>query len=210
MGERMMIARTLVTAVATTLMLSFSGIGRSQLANDNPVFKPGDSWEFLRTDAKDGKSSNWMRTVVAVESPERIAVKWETGAIEYYDSALNWLPRGSDARVLVRYPIRVDDEWTFSLKSPNPNYMETGNAKVTRSETIEVPAGTFECYRIDFESTWGSIHWSQHRIYSRWYCPKIKWIAKEVVMTKTRDDYNPAGNGVTTVTSVLVKYTPGL
>ena len=82
MGERM-IAHALVTAVVMIMVLSFQGTGWSQAVNDKPVFQPGDSWEFLRTDAKDGKSSNWVRTVVAIESPERIAVKWETGAIEY-------------------------------------------------------------------------------------------------------------------------------
>jgi hypothetical protein len=102
--------------------------------------------------------------------------------------------------------MRVGDEWTFSIRFDNPNFEELGRAKVAAYESLSVPAGTFQCYRVEAESTYGSKYYSEYRVWSRWYCPEIKWLAKEVIMTRTRSVANPASNGEQTFTSVLIKF----
>lgn len=198
-----------VRATALLVVLANSAVVLAQPSADKPVIRTGDSWEFSRTDSKSGMTSTWTRTVVAVESADLIAVRWETGAVEQYDGALNWIPKGMDARVLVRYPIKVGDTWTFNLKTPNPNVSEMGSGTVKAVDTIEVPAGTLECYRIEYESTSGSRNSIQHRTYTRWYCPAVKWFGKEVVTTRTQDNFNPANTGETTTTMLLKRFSPG-
>jgi hypothetical protein len=206
-----MFERTLAISLVMILMLGVTKDGSAQPIADKPDFRPGDSWEFLAKEAKRGKSTVWTRAIEAIESPERIAVKQHPGTTAYYDSALNPLLWGrSDwARLLVRYPLHVGDEWTFSINFTNPYYGEIGRGKVIAYESLQVPAGTFQCYRVEAESTYGSKYYTEYRVWIRWYCPEIKWLAKDILMTRTHNVANPAGNDETTVTSVLVKFKPG-
>jgi hypothetical protein len=77
-------------------------------------------------------------------------------------------------------------------------------------ETITVPAGTFSCYRVEASRTYVNRTYTSnmHRS-TRWYCPEVKWIAKEIVETTTRSTSNPASNGTTTDASELVRFTAG-
>ena len=85
---------------------------------------------------------------------------------------------------------------------------EKGDAKVVAVESITVPAGTFECFRIDVKAEFGARSYQQRNTWSRWYCPKIKWIAKERHETYIYD-VTKGGGSPTVETSELVKFTPG-
>jgi hypothetical protein len=41
----------------------------------------------------------------------------------------------------------------FSIKTANPNIDEVGGGKVAACESLAVPAGTFQCYRVAMDST---------------------------------------------------------
>ena len=204
-----MMNRTLAVAWTAILLSGAPNDGRAQPIADKPEYRPGDSWFFHRTDTKDGKFDKWRLRVEAIESPDRIATRLNKREV-FCDSALNPLRGGRDdaARLLVRYPLRVGDEWTFSITFEHPGVVELGRAKVAAYESLTVPAGTFQCYRVEAESSYGSRYYTKYELWTRWYCPEIKWFAKQVLTTRTHSIVNPASNGESTATSVLTTFLP--
>src|SRR5208283_6155243 len=100
------------------------------------------------------KTSEWSREIAEVGPGTRLLVRLEDGTTNEFDDAMNFAPTGAeDARLLVKYPLKVGTSWTFTFK-PNANLIrENGEAKVVSYESITVPAGTFDCYRVDAQST---------------------------------------------------------
>lgn len=78
-----MLKKTFAVSLAVTL-LAVAKDGSTQPITDKPDLRPGDAWQFLRTNTKDGKTDRWKRTIEAIESPDRIAVR-AGGATAYYD-----------------------------------------------------------------------------------------------------------------------------
>jgi hypothetical protein len=44
---------------------------------------------------------------------------------------------------------------------------------------------------------------------TRWYCPEIKWIAKELFYSQNLSTTNPAESVIRDASTELVKFTPG-
>lgn len=116
---------------------------------------------------------------------------------------------GREPRVLARFPMHVGDSWTIGMPGSSPSVGEDGSAAVKAIDKIELPVRSLECYRIGYETTSGARNFEQRRTYTRWYCPAVKWFAKEVVILRTSDNFNPANNGEITTMLVLTKFTPG-
>ena len=173
------------SAVSILLMLGLlfaEALAQSPTA-DRPDYKVDDKWTYTKKIAD--KTIEWSREIAEVGPGNRLLVRAEDGKTSEYDGAMNWAPTGSDnARILVKYPLKVGDSWTYTHK-PNTtgNVRENGEAKVVAHESITVPAGTFDCYRVDAQSTAAVRAYNAHRKWSRWYCPEIKWIAKEQLET---------------------------
>lgn len=112
-------------------------------------------------------------------------VSYGSGAVHYYDLLMNYSSdRPADTVTnYVKYPLRVGDEWSTGRRYvyQRPQAEQMGTAKAVALETVTVPAGTFECIRVDSESSYAAIKQTTYSKVSRWYCPQIKWIAKEVV-----------------------------
>ena len=195
---------------ASILFLGVSGICRAQPVAEVPEFKVGDSWELSQTTTPGDKRTTLTRKITEVGPGDQIQVEWENGSAQRYDSAMNYIPEGKVEykRVLVRYPLKVGAEWSYTRKFTNPMLEEKGEAKVVAFETITVPAGTFECYRVDVRAEFAARNYQQKNTWSRWYCPKIKWVAKERHETYI---FNPGAGGASTTvdTTELVKFTPG-
>jgi hypothetical protein len=182
---------------------------------DAPKIVVGDRWEFKSNTAPGDKTGKWSREVVEVAPDGALRVRVGKGRIDDYDAAMNDLEGGKSgrARILVQYPIKVGDEWKLwqiDRKFENPNLGESGTVAVVAVETIAVPAGTFQCFRIEAKSVYMNRHnYTRTRHWKRWYCPDVKWIAKEWLETTVRSTTNPASSGTTTVESELVAFTPG-
>jgi len=65
------------------------------------------------------------------------------------------------------------------------NFDQRGHYKVIALEAITVPAGTFQCFRIEGENFWLSgyayssdYHYVERWRITNWYCPNVKYIAK--------------------------------
>ena len=195
------------------LSLGAPAICTGQPVAEAPVFKVGDYWELrqtvTQTNTPDDRETQWSRKIAEI-GPDRIQVTWGDGKVWPYDAAMNFIPEGKPeyTRILVRYPLKAGSEWTYTRKFPNPMLEEKGDAKVVAVESITVPAGTFECFRVDVKAEFGARSYQQRNTWSRWYCPKIKWIAKERHETYIYD-VTKGGGSTTVETSELVKFTPG-
>ena len=193
------------------VLLSAFGLSiaaHAQSAAEKPKFNVGDKWEFKQSTA-DGKTNNWSREIVEIPSGEQVRVRMGSGKVEDYDGAMNFMPEGNAerVRVLAKYPLKVGDAWTFSRKFANPGTSEDGKAKVVALESLTVPAGTFQCYRVEAETSLNNKAYKETRVWVRWYCPDVKWIAKETLETRTTT--RDSGSNATSETSELVKFTPG-
>jgi hypothetical protein len=200
-----------VHAILLSLLLLLGPDSAAQPVAEGPELRTGDSWKFRRHGPKDGEFAIFSGAVEAIHSPDRIAIKWEHGKTYYYDAALNiYLWERSDwPRVLAKYPLRVGAGWTSSLTFTNPNWGETGQGKVVAYEMLDVPAGKYQCYRVEAESTYGSKYYTEYRVWTRWYCPEVKWFAKQILMTRTTSVANPAADATSTETWELVEFIRG-
>jgi len=182
----------------------------AQPAADKPKIVVGDKWQFVST-TEPGKADTWSRTVLEVQGDDRLRVQLGAGTIADYDGGMDWMPDGNPdyRRQLVAYPLAIGKEWSVARRFPNPNTSETGKAKVVAQEQITVPAGTFQCWRIEADASLVNRTNSERRVWTRWYCPEVKWIAKEILDTTIFNRNNPSGNGRTLMTSELAHFTPG-
>lgn len=141
----------------------------------------------------------------------KIQVRNGDGKLFQYDRALNYIFAGDgdvdQVQAYVRYPLKVGDEWTYATKSGSLQGITSASVKVATYESITVPAGTFSCYRLDIVENYGNKGYGEFVLRTRWYCPEVKWIAKERVETSIT---HANGKFETTVTvSELVKFTAG-
>jgi hypothetical protein len=213
--------RSIVNLFVKSTLLAFVGASifaeaaLGQPVAEKPNWKVGDYWEFRQITKKPGvgdeETTTWSRKIEAFLPNDRVQMQFESGKLEQYDSALNFIfvREGVEdqARILAKYPLKVGTEWNFTRKSGAMQGPENGSAKIVAYESITVPAGTFSCYRIDIVADYNYKSYSEHRLWNRWYCPEVKWIAKERLETTIRHPINPGGT--TVATSELVKFTPG-
>jgi hypothetical protein len=87
------------------------------------------------------------------------------------------------------FPLRVGAEWKFA--SPPGAYYQRGTHRVAAYESIRVPAGTFECFRVEGESVFNQKNYSETRRMTRWYCPTVKYMAKVQVELDIWQGYGP-------------------
>jgi hypothetical protein len=204
------IARGTVFTVLTTL--AFPSISMDLIASA-PTFKTGDRWEF--EGIENGKPYVFSREVLDLLPDGRMrvrAIRNGKEAEEMYDGAMNALVGGRVDRVreLAKYPMAPNARWTFRMDYENPNVTSDGQGKVVGVERITVPAGTFECFKVEAAATFGvGRSYTAFERITRWHCPDIKWIAKESYSRTTQSSYNPAENSIRVVETDLVRFTPG-
>jgi len=195
---------------------------QAQPATGKPKIVVGDTWEFSRTVTPPGRTEPTTRKVTEVLGEDRLRTAGTMGTTAEFDSAMNWMRDGNpDQRhVLVAFPLAVGKEWTVARKFANPDLTETGKARVAAIEQVSVPAGKFQCYRIEAEALMvGKVRpqnpevkvtgdYTEARTWKRWYCPQVKWIAREVLETRYFHP-NAAASNTTLETLELVRFTPG-
>ena len=190
-------------SLALLYTLTFAATAAAQPVAEKPAIKVGDAWEFQESAAKN-KTNVATHLVTAILPGDGVRMQQNDLTYQEYDSALNWLPRGRKDYALAvnRYPMKVGDEWKVSRKFPNPSTSEDGKARVAAYETITVPAGKFQCYRIEVRTELVTRKHTEQRFLTRWQCPEVKWFAKEVLeirATGKKGDETPR----TTTTELL-------
>lgn len=116
-------------------------------------------------------------------------------ARENTSSVLKLKPKFDPPLQLIKLPLKVGDEWSSSAKARVGALSENVglDCKVLQKETITVPAGTFECFRIRVKKKRG------RKIEDRfaWYCPGVGFVkyAEEKFVKELRRYERPAPKG---------------
>jgi hypothetical protein len=179
---------------------------------EKPTPKVGDKWEFQQTvkAVPAGESSQpYSRQVVEVQ-PEGFKMVGGNNQSLQFDAALNFVdPKGAEySFTTFKFPMSVGSEWKYTARTGATGQLErNGTYKVAAFESVTVPAGTFECFRVDGEWQVNGRGYTGRGAEKIWYCPKINFIAKRSsdFSATTRD--SGASSEVRLVE--LTKFTPG-
>ena len=173
---------------------------------DKPALAAGDSWTYRQV--TEGKETSWTRRVVAVAADGSADMLLGDRPFRVDDSLNVIDPKSPESRRgQYRFPMRVGDEWSYTAPVPLMNLTvdQRHRYRVAAYETVSVPAGTFECFRVE-----GGSDLAYKQSYTRqvretyWYCPRVGSFAKmtrEVAVT-SRD--SPSSRESTEI--VLVRY----
>jgi hypothetical protein len=86
---------------------------------------------------------------------------------------------------------------------------EKASWEVKAYEQLTVPAGTFDCFRVD-GVLWGNqtrpplVPAREHYEVTYWYCPAVKWIARKTTHGSLDADYSPSQDDESVLTSYKV------
>lgn len=176
-------------AFAVALVATGLGSALAQSAADRaelPTLKVGDRWKYEQRDRRTGlKESEFDRRIVAVtaagiEGTENDGKLVLTPDLNVVESSIGILT--GDVRYLA-FPLEVGKKWDFKFGRANK---QTGasarwqvEAVVTAYEKVNVRAGEFDAFRIDYKGFWNSTSGRNGRsIETVWYAPATRSVVK--------------------------------
>ena len=184
---------------------------RAQPAADKPSVRVGDAWTYtLTTDSgKETKEATYVRRVAAVGADG--GIDFQVGErIAKTDPAGNFLDaKGAEYnRTTYKFPMQVGSEWSYVAKFGTQVMMEQrGTYKVVAYEPLTVPAGTYDCYKVEGKSEAAyKASYQQQLKETYWYCPKVNGIGRFLRETSTTSRDSPSSHEKSD--QVLVKYVP--
>ena len=183
----------------------------AQPTADKPELKVGDQWEFNRSIKivpGEEKSEPWSRRVLEIQPDGRTQVVLDKETVTL-DAMLNRIdPRGPEYSVTTyKFPMKVGNEWSYSARAGEGGMLERrGSYKVVAYEPVTVPAGTFDCFRVEGQWENSNKSYSGRASEKYWYCPAIKFIAKSAFQYDQTWGNRPSKSE--TRQSELTKFTP--
>lgn len=186
-----------------------ASVNRSKVV-EMPDIKVDDYWVYKRKDLNNGEEQGTFRLDAIIVTDTNVVLR-SGKREENATRELNMIDRKFDNKLIMKlepsqaflkFPLEVgkkwDGAWVTSSLSNGTETRVTGNGEVEAIETVTVPAGTFQAYRVKFQ---GSTHTRAITaggrggtlLVTRWYVPSVKRWIKEL-----REDYMPAigNNGV--------------
>lgn len=175
-----------------------------------PVFKVGDSWKIQTHDIGNKREPTWYtNTVASVDDKQYVfAGELKEGSKFWWvgDTKANKLlarfdydeaapdKRGKRTRdtsandPFVQFPLQVGRKYAIKEKWVNSSGDNGDNdlkAEVVAYETIKVPAGEFDVFKIEVEGWWNNRRWttSGKLTSTLWYSP----VAKRPVKSEFKD-----------------------
>jgi uncharacterized protein DUF3108 len=202
--------------VASLLVVAWiCPLALAQGTAEKPTPKVGDKWEFQQSvkAVPEGEPSQpWSRSVTEV-LPDRITMIGANNQPLQVDASLNPIdPKGAEYAVMTyKFPMSVGSEWKYTARAgPTGQLERSGSYKVAAFEAVTVPAGTFECFRVDGEWQINGRGYSGRGSEKYWYCPKVNYIAKrDSDFTATTRSYTNVGTTSEARVSELTRFTPG-
>lgn len=159
------------------------------LSAEPPVWERGYEWKF-RWESPRG-SGTFIRMITGAEIVGGVpyyVMRSGTRDILYSKSGLDWLmdrvdgaveTRSTPANCGLEWPLVVGKEWEEKYFWENLNERATENRirrhKVEALESVTVPAGTFQAFRVTSKDPTGRL------VQEYWYSPEVKWLVKERV-----------------------------
>ena len=199
----------LLPAALAIVSAALTSPGFAQTA-DKPTVNVGDAWSYAQTTetGKETKEVHWTRRVVAVGADGYEAQVGDR--VFRFDPSGNFVdPKGAEYhRTTYRFPMQVGAEWTYTAKFGTQVLMEQhGSYKVVAFESLTVPAGTFDCFKVEgkADAAYKASYQQQVRE-TYWYCPKVNGVAKLSRETAVTARDSPSSREK--VEQMLTKYAP--
>lgn len=167
---------------------------------ERPELRVGDEWRYHGTGDDDGKpfAGGWRRRIEEILPTGQVRVAPKVGGVDVFDAS--WNPvhpqRPGHVPAVFRFPLRVGDAWSFAspfgARTPDGrNYEQRGQFRVAAYERITVPAGSYDCFRIEGEIHWTSNYDATTPEYNdrersqqiNWYCPEVGYLGKQRIET---------------------------
>ena len=173
------------------------------LVSERPEWKVGDFWLYRRVDQRSGDTGNRRIVVDAIRPDGGYTLKYGSGRIQETDANFEYAPSDTaeyaplEKEQWQRWPIRVGERrtWTVPVRMVAGNGVASTRLEVAAAEEVSVPAGRFDCFRIESQREimtydarlMGRPSYSASTDKTVWYCPAVRNVAKEIVTW--RDGY---------------------
>ena len=157
---------------------------------ERPQWKVGDTWLYHEKSGLPTTESDWSRKVVASLAEGRFTVEGANGTQLTFDGEGNSLDKRGPEYSWRRFnfPLSVGKHWNHERKIAGDTWNGNENSSwvVKAYEKVTVPAGTFDCFRVE-GVTWrvwtNAMTLHPELLVAQidttfWYCPEVKWAAK--------------------------------
>src|SRR5262249_28995248 len=174
--------KTSQTTVTTTPII------RSSMKADKPEWKVGNQWRYTWKRSV-GPSGTLTREVVREDTFEGVpsyVIRVGKNENFYTKDVLGLLATMSGGKVTLKrdapyqhfsWPLEVGKEWknSYTLERLEEKSSETYSNRmvVSKVETLQVPAGTYETFKIEVYSAYSGKLMNEY-----WYSPQVKWFVK--------------------------------
>ena len=179
-----------LVASLAVLIVSSSGFAQSVAGVDRPEIKVGDVWTIQRKDVASGRivGTGVNKVVSSAAGEFEVEIEFSSGrkTRSGYDGELNQVSnngqRIATPRRLYSFPLSVGKKWEYKFsgrnREDNGNLNDSTEVEVVALETVTVPAGTFEAFKIvatgSYNNSNGSTTWGGSTYRTYWYAPKAK------------------------------------
>ena len=185
-----------------TLLLAGIGVGSASgivaQSDDSPAYKVGDRWTFVTNPPAVGGTGRYPEKIVAVDGSGIVVATSRRGTRVQlsFSRWMNPLDLHGKEIMQVRHPLSVGASWSYEFTTEAPDGRwhldNTRKARVTAKEIINVPAGAFECFRIDVIGFWTDLK-STNPFgpnggfeETSWYAPQAKRVVRHESRTTLR------------------------
>ncbi len=180
-------------AMLVTLLCTVPCLAQSLVRAERPEVKLGDRFVYRETDNLTGEQRETSMQVTAV-TPDRIVVDMGRSTSGSWTFTRDWNlveRKTGDAVASVvtpywpyfQFPLEVGKRWDIPFENevmrPGKRHAKwQWKAHVVGVETVTVPAGTFQTFKIEAEGTFtthaGSRSWTGSHKDTLWYAPEVK------------------------------------
>lgn len=216
-------ARCFICTICLNL-LSLVCAAQTPLRADRPEVRQGDVWIFQVTDVVIGDKRTPNTQTVNEITPDRITVVNSNGSTTTFTRDWNQVETKQGETIIFKadpawmqyaFPLEIGKKGsprftTISRSGANRSRWQW-NAVVERTESVTVPAGTFQAFRIQLDGFYngssGTYTWTGRRAQTIWYAPAVK----RAVKTEFEDNAQ-GGAGASRYRNIerteLISYTP--
>ncbi len=152
-----------------------------------PTFAVGDSWTYSLSDPRTpSRTFSFVQTVHSVNADAvDLTVSNNGGTMPAQLDRNGNLTRIGTKQYLpsdskLKFPLAVGSTWTstFTTKTGNGDATTTLNAKVAGVDTLQLPSGTFQAFRIEESGSVAAPDGKFQFTETDWYAPAAKRIIK--------------------------------
>ena len=162
---------------------------------DRPELKVGDTWVVQNSDARTGEKRPELTLTVREVTSDNIVLETGTGRRRTYTRDWNIIETKSGDTVTFsakpywtryQFPLEVGKKWEaqWETTSTNQTIRWKGETQVEGVETVTVPAGTFQAFKLRFKGYYngyqrvGTGSFTGVRNETAWYSPDAKRFVK--------------------------------